>query len=132
MALADVVRKGVAIASKTFDSMKGPVVHYAWIGQDGRGGDVFAAPVSRRALIDLTKRRFATGSGQLITTFASLTFLDAIADTTATAPAVRENPIDPRDRIVLPDGTTAPIVQAGGFNDTKTSRPYLQEVVLGS
>lgn len=132
MALVDVIRSGVALASKVTDSLKGPVVHKAWIGQDGQGAPLYASPVTRRALIDLTKRNRTTPSGQLVMTFATLTFLDAIADTTPNSNQVRENPIDPRDILTLPDGGTAPIVQAGGFNDSASSRPFLQEVVLGT
>ena len=132
MGYEDLTRAGVALASSQFETMKVNVTHEAWIGQDGEGGDQFASPVTRRALVDLTKRQRMTGSGQLVMTFAAVTFLDPIADTTPNAGQVRQQPIDPRDVITLPDGGTAPIVQAGAFADSATERPFFQEVVLGT
>jgi hypothetical protein len=132
MSLINVLRKGVAIASKVTDSLKVTVMHEAWTGSDGNGTDTFASPVARRALCDLTKRVRYTQSGMLIMTFATLTFLDHITDTTPTSGQVRQNPIDARDIMTLPDGGTAPIMQAGGFDDPGSNRPLLQEVVLGT
>lgn len=132
MGYEDAIRAGVATASSQFESMKLDVMHKAWTGEDGDGTDTFAAPVSRRALVDLTKRVLSTPGGRLVMTFATLTFLDPISDTSATTGKVRENPIDPRDVITLPDGGTAPIVQTGGFADSGTTKPFLQETILGT
>lgn len=132
MGYESLIRAGVALASSQFESMKLDVVHRAWVGQTGDGEDDFAPPVTRRALVDLTKRQRMTGSGQLVMTFATLTFLDPIADTAPNAGQTRQQPIDPRDLLTLPDGGTAPIVQAGAFADSGTERPFLQEVILGS
>lgn len=132
MGYEDVIRAGVATASTQFESMKLDVVHRAWTGEDGDGGDTFAAPVTRRALVDLTKRMVSGAGGRLMMTFATLTFLDPIADTNPSTGKVRENPIDPRDTLTLPDGGTAPIVQTGGFTDSGTQRPFLQETILGT
>ncbi len=44
----------------------------------------------------------------------------------------RQNPIDPRDKIVLPDGTTGPIVDVSGFVDQSTNLPYFSDVSLGA
>jgi len=112
--------------------MKLNVTHEAWIGDDGQGADEFAAPVVRRALVDLTKRERATSSGRTVMTFATLTWLDPIAATTPNAGKTRENPIDPRDIFTLPDGGTAPIVQTGGFADSATGQPFVNDTILGS
>jgi hypothetical protein len=133
MALIDILRNGVqAIASKALDSFKGNVTLTPWIGTDGRGANAYGSPVTLRALIDPTKRTRYTGSGVLVMTFATLTFLDPIADTAPNTGETRQQPIDPRDKIVLPDGGTAPIVQTGGFMDPLTSRPIVNETILGS
>jgi hypothetical protein len=133
MALIDILRNGVqSIASKALDSFKGNVTLTPWIGTDGRGGNSYGTPVTLRALIDPTKRTRYTGSGVLVMTYATLTFLDPIADTSANSGETRQQPIDPRDKIVLPDGGTAPIVQTGGFMDPLTSRPIDSETILGS
>lgn len=132
MGYEDLIRSGVALASSQFESMKLDVSHAAYIGQTGDGEDDFAPAVTRRALVDLTKRQRFTANGQLVMTFATLTFLDPIEDTVPNSGQTRQQPIDPRDVITLPDGGTAPIVQAGAFADSGTNRPFLQEVILGA
>lgn len=133
MGYEDLIRDAVAnILSPQFESMKLDVTHTAWIGQDGAGGDAFAEPVTLRALVDLTKRKRATANGRLVMTFAVLTFLDPIEDTAPNAGQVREQPIDPRDVLTLPDGGTAPIVQTGGFADSQTGRGFVNDTILGA
>lgn len=134
MGYEDLIRgliEGVMVPQ--LESMNGDVMHHAWIGDNGKGKDEYAAPVARPAIIDVTKRGRATMyGGRLVMTYASLTFLSPIEDTTPSTGKVREQPIDPRDKLVLPDGGTAPIVQAGGPFDSGTGRPFIQEVVLGT
>jgi hypothetical protein len=133
MGYEDLIRSSVAdILSPQFESMKLDVVHEAWIGDNGQGADAFAAPVIRRALVDLTKRQRFTAAGAVVMTFATLTWLDPIPATTPNAGKVREQPIDPRDVFRLPDGGTAPIVQTGGFTDSATGQPFVPETILGS
>lgn len=133
MGYEDIIRDAVSgILSPEFETMKLDVVHHAWIGDDGEGTDLFADPVTRRALVDLTKRERNTSSGVAVMTFATLTWLDPIAATSANAGKIRENPIDPRDKFILPDGGTAPIVQTGGFADSLTAQPFVNDTILGT
>lgn len=128
-----IIRDAVAgILSPQFESMKLDVTHEAWIGDDGQGTDAFASPVTRRALVDLTKRRRMTANGREVMTFAVLTWLDPIPDTAPNAGKRREQPLDPRDVIRMPDGGTAPIVQTGGFADSATGQAFVPETILGT
>lgn len=132
MGYESLFESGVKILSSQFESMKLNVTHTAWIGEDGDGNDAFAAPVVRRALVDLSKQARVTKAGRTVMTFATLQFLEPIANTTPNAGKIREQPIDPRDSLVLPDGGTAPIVSTGGFADSVTTQPFVVEVVLGT
>ncbi len=132
MALADILRGTIAIASKTVDSFKGSCQFYAWIGTNGAGDDVFAPVVPVRAIISLKKQQRYTPTSGLVMTLATLTITDPMADTQPNTGHVREQPVDPRDKFVLPDGGTAPIVDAGGTLDPKTGRGFTGKVVLGS
>lgn len=133
MGYEDILREAISgILSPEFETMKLNVTHRAWIGDDGQGEDEFADPVVRRALVDLTKRERATANGRIVMTFAVLTWLDPIDATTPNAGKTREQPIDPRDQFTLPDGGTAPIVQTGGFTDSATGQPFVNETILGS
>jgi hypothetical protein len=128
VSLLDTIRAGIQTANTVTKPLQGTVQHAAWIGQDGFGADTWAAPVSRAALVDLTRKLRATQNGRLVMTVASITFLDVLS---ANGASGRTEPIDDRDKITLPDGTTGPIVSVGGFMDALTGRPLLNEVLLG-
>jgi len=133
MGYEDIFRSAIAgILSPQFESMKLNVTHQAWIGDDGEGADAFAAPVVRRALVDRTVKQLHTANGTLVTTLATMTWLDPIPATTPNAGKTRAGAIDPRDIFTLPDGATAPIVQAGGFADSATAEPFVNDTILGT
>ncbi len=132
MSLADDIRGSIATMSDVLADLKVPVTHTPWIGQDGFGKDVFGTPVVRKVLVDRTRKPMYTKSGKMILTVATLTILDPVPNTTANPGQVRVNPIDPRDLFVLDDGTTAPIVKSGGFEDAGRQSPFVNEVTLGN
>jgi hypothetical protein len=66
-------------------------------------------------------------------TDGALTILDPVADTTPNTGFDRKQPVDPRDKFVLPDGSVgSSIIDAGGFMDAGTSRGFIGELLLGS
>ena len=131
MSLADDVEGAIATIQSAVDSLEVDVVHRAWLGQSGSGVPAYSAPVSRRAIVDKRVRNVYTAEGELVMTKAYLAFLEPIPPTTSNPPFVRANPIDPHDMFILPDGTTGPVVIAGGFVDANTLQPFFNEVYLG-
>lgn len=131
MALIDIIRSGVKIASNVTQSLKGTVTWTPWIGEDGEGADVFGSPIELLALIDPKQERRMTTGGTLVMTFATLTILDPITAVTPNAGFERFGAIDTRDKLVLPGGGTAPVVEAGGFLDAGTSVGFIGEITLG-
>ena len=120
IAIADEVTKDLGVQPT--------VTHQAWTGQDSKGRATYAAAVSRRAVVDLTRKQRTTASGVLITIIATVTILEPVAPNGA---AGRREPIDPRDIITLPDGTTGPIVDAPDMVvDAATNRPLMNTVML--
>lgn len=133
MGFSDIIRQGVAIANSLTSDMQANVTHQAWIGQTGSGVDQFAPAVTRRALVDRSRKPMFTQAGKLIIVVATLTILEPIPPTTPSPNQQRINPVDPRDIFTLDDGTTAPIQKAGGFEDGGAApAPYLNEIVLGN
>jgi len=128
MGFADLIRGGVALANDLTGDLQVTVQHFAWISQNGDGEEQYASPVSRQALVDRTRKEKYTGAGRLVMSLATVTFLEPFADNGA---ATRTEPVDPRDKIVLSDGATAPIVEIKGFEDSGTNRPFFNEVTLG-
>lgn len=118
MGLDSVIRKGVGIAHSVTKSLQVTVSHYPWLGQEGSGAPIFpTTPLLRVCLYERKQRRVATRSGREVVSEHQLTFLEPIAPNGATG---RQEPIDERDKFVLPDGTTGPILRVEGFADAGT------------
>lgn len=126
-----VLNIGINIADSVTKSLgfQAVVTHQAWIAQTISGAPTFANAVSRHAIIDLTRKQRPTSSGKLVNTVAVVTFLEAV---TANGAAGRFEPIDPRDIIVLPDGTTGPILHApDSVIDPATGKPFFNTIFIG-
>lgn len=121
MGLLDTVRSAVAVADALTRDLQATVVHTAaTLPQDARGEPTApASPVSRPAIVEMKQHVVKTTGGQMVTSKAKVTFLDAAVV------------VGLLDKIVLPDGTTGPILDVEGFVDRGTGRPILNEVYLG-
>jgi hypothetical protein len=128
VSLADIIRGAVAQAAVLTAALRVEVGHIAWTGQDAFGTASYAAPVARLALVDQTQQTRTSSSGETVLTSASLVFLEPIE---ANGAPGRQEPVDPRDQFVLPDGTTAEVVGTDGLVDPATGAPYQQTVWLG-
>ena len=130
MTVATVVRNAVATAKSVTSSLQADITHKAWTGQATSGAKpTYASGVTLPALIDQRPTAFRTALGEVIAVKAVIHILQPIA---ANGASGREEPIDPRDEITLPNGTVgAPIMGAGGFVDPSTGRPYLYTIGLG-
>lgn len=129
MGLADIIRSGIAIADTVTKGAQVDVTHYPWESQTGFGVITFGAAVTRKAIVDMTRKQRMTATGTLVNTVATVTFLETVAPNGA---AGRREPIDPRDKIVLPDGTTGPIFDApDSVVDPLTDRPYFNTILIG-
>lgn len=126
-----ILSDGIAIADSITKSLglQPEFTHYAWTGQDGKGKATYAAGVTRKGVIDLTRKQRTSSGGRLITIIATITVLETIS---ANGAAGRREPVDPRDKIVLPDGTTGPILESPDAPvDPDTSKPFLNTIYLG-
>lgn len=128
MALDDIVRNLVGVAQSLTSSLQSSVAHSAWTGRDDHGKPTYATAVTRPALIEHEQRLLRTATGEEAQQMAKVTFLQPIA---ANGASGRKEPIDPRDKIVLPDGRSGPILAVEGLVDPDTSSPYLYVVRLG-
>jgi hypothetical protein len=123
------IRSAVELGNTLSAEVQVDVIHEAWIGGDGYGKPVYAAPVIRKALVqEGTNQHRRMPSGDVITARAAVTFLDPVPPNGTPG---RREPIDPRDRITLPSGLTGPIVEAqGGMIDPSTNAPYISSFWL--
>lgn len=124
----------VAIADSVTKSLglQGDITWEAWTGQSGSGTPTYAAPVTIKAIIDTTRQQRPTATGQVLTVVATLTIIEAVTPNTTVTVPPRVQPIDPRDRITLPDGTSGPIFSGpGSVFDPVEGRPIVNEIMLG-
>jgi len=126
---ADIVRDGIALADELTATLQATVQHEAWTGQSGYGDATYAAAVDHLALVSKRVRERRRADGSIVVTMAKVTFLRPVE---ANGTAGRQEPVDPRDRITLPDGSTGPIVDAAGLVDPDTGAPYQTSVWLGT
>ena len=131
MSLNSIIASGIKTAKNITDSLQGYITIEFWTGDDAYGESSFTSPVRFKALIDLSSRPTFNSNGQLMETKANLTILESIPATQAKPGEVRGQPLDPRDVIRLPDGTTGPIIKIGGFVNADTNLPFLSEVTIG-
>jgi hypothetical protein len=130
VALNDIVRSGVALADKLTASLQSTVTIEAWIADDLTSpmpAPVFAEPIRHAAIVEQRAEAVRTVSGETVMTKAQVTFIHPITPNGAVG---RIEPIDPRDRIILADGTTGAIVLNTGLVNPATGGPYLQQVSI--
>lgn len=129
MGLDSVVRAAVSIADQVTSSLQVAVMHYAYLSQDAFGKPTYAVAVSRLAIVEYKIRQHMTATGKIVESRAKVSFIRPVSPNGA---AGRNEPIDTRDKIILPDGTTGPIIDVTGLVDPTTSRTYLSEAYIGT
>ena len=128
MNLNKIISNAMKIVDKTTDSLQDSVRHYPWIGNDTYNAPQYAVYTIRKGIVEEKEYSRRMPSGEEILQKASVTFPRPIAPQGAEG---RREPIDPRDKIVLPSGYTGPILGVFGVVDPETHQPYSFEVVLG-
>lgn len=132
MSLLDIVRSAVKIADDVTKPLQPSVQFRHYVSSDGYGNRVYDPPVSSpalelRAIVDWKQKQLRTTEGILSVSRAMVMFLDIKALVAATA----GEGVDDLDMIILPDGTTGPILDMAGFIDAGTGHPVATEVFLG-
>lgn len=129
MAFDSLIRSVLSTADKLTSSLQGVVVHYAWIGKDIAGNPTYATPVSLKGVINLSSKQWNV-NGKVITVQASVTFPRPIK---ANGASGRIEPIDLRDKIILPNGLTGPIIYSpNSIVDRSTGMGYMVEIGIGA
>lgn len=131
MGLDDTVRSAVAVANSVTRDLQEEVLHYPWIYQTQLGENKYdpQSPISRKGIVQQFIREIRMADGRFMSVKAKITFLE---DIPANGAEGRVEPIDNRDKIVLADGTTGPIVEVKGLRDPGRANAFLLEVFLGT
>jgi len=127
MSILDALRAGIKVANTVTKPVQATVSFSRYLSSDAYGTKTYAAAVLLRAVVDWRQKQLRTPDGVLSVSRASVMFLDAAALVVATG----GQGVDDEDVIVLPDGTTGPILDMSGFIDAGTKQPLATEVFLG-
>lgn len=125
--LLDILRQGVKIADEVTKPLQATVIFKKAVSDTSYAGFGYPSSVKLKALVDWRQKQVRTSSGVLSVSRAMVTFLDVEALKKAT----KGDGIEDRDVIILPDGTTGPILDMAGFIDAGTKQPLATEVYLG-
>lgn len=130
--LSRIVSGAVKTASKLTVSLQADVTWKAWTGNDQRGKNTYSTHTIKALVEQEVKTQIDQSTGKAIETQAKITILDPLPVVSALPGFTRINPIDNRDMLILPDGTTGPAYRPGGFVNPDTDKPFLMEVWMGS
>lgn len=126
MSLQTAVRSALKAGHKALAPLECTVTYERYLSADAYGAITYAAGVPLLAALDGRQTQRRLPSGILTGSRATLTFTDVAALSTASA----GNGVSDKDRITLPDGTTGPILDVGGYIDPGTGLPFATEVYL--
>lgn len=125
--ILDALRAGVRAADKATKPIQASVTFKKAVKDSSFEGFGYPKAVQLRAIVDWKQKQVRTLAGVLSVSRASVTFLDVDALRKAT----KGEGIGDNDIIILPDGTTGPILDMAGFIDAGTKQPLATEVFLG-
>ena len=128
MSLAKLVASAVATADSATRTLRVGVSFQTWKGRDEFGGDTYNPAITIPALVDYGAKIIVDEAGREITVTHAIHLLRPLADAGDTG---RREPIDPRDRFTLPDGTTGYARQVRSFVNGETESGYYFTVMMG-
>lgn len=130
MSLARALRSAVAVAHKVTGSLQVEVTLDPWVGTDEYGKPTFGLQKCVSAIVERRQRMVRTATGEEVLSTCRLTILEPSRDTAIASSLERQQFLDTRDTVTLPDGTTSPILAIEGVIDPSTDRPYAWQVSL--
>jgi hypothetical protein len=127
MGLLGILRSGVKTIDSVTKDLQSTVTYKRFVSQTAKGVKTYASPITMKAIVDRKQQQVRTGNGILSLSRATITFVDIKKLLTVTNNlGIRDS-----DIIILPDGTTGPILSLSGFLDRGTEVPVATEAFLG-
>ncbi len=134
----NILETGVKIVDRAIPGLKAVCTLKQFIGSDANG-DVLLTdglegrpnPITFKSVVDYTNK-VTIRNAQMVSISATLTITETIPFNNTLTDPPRRNPIDPRDEIILPDGTSGPIISApGSVLNPRTGTGFIQVVEMG-
>lgn len=128
MSILTALRAGIKVADKIVKPLEPTVQYERMTSMDTNGKRTFGnGAVPLRAIVDFKRVQVRGRDGQVTMTRSTLELLDINAVVAATGGLG----ISVNDKFTLPDGTSGPTLDVGGFVDAGTGHPIATTVMLG-
>lgn len=129
MGYDSILRNGMKTLDAQTSSLQDVVEFYAWESSGDYGEPQYSAqPIIMPAIVEEKQMLRRLMNGTEVAQKASITVPRPITPNGASG---RREPVDPRDKIILPSGYTGPILYVNGVVDPDTHAPYCYEIILG-
>lgn len=127
----DILETGIDILDSLIPGFKTTCILEQFTGSDANGDETYASPITIEAVVDYTNK-VSLRNAQIVSISATITILKPVPFNNTLTDPPRRNPIDPRDKITLPDGTTGKILSVpGAVNNPSTGTGFIQVVEIG-
>ncbi len=125
-----IIERALEIVDGIVESAYSDVLYYAWIGASGDHGEPdFDSPVLLRGLVDFSVKTLYKPNGDEEIQKATIGFVLPLVPNGAVD---RTEPVDLRDKFVLANGYTGPILRINaGLINPNTRLPFLADIILG-
>jgi hypothetical protein len=129
---AELIESGISIANSLTKGVQGSIILEQLTGMGPSGDATYGTAIPLSAVVDYTNKVSIRG-GQILTISATVTILETVPANGAITDPPRVEPIDPRDRITLPDGTSGQIISTpGAVNNPNTGTGFIQNIEIGN
>jgi hypothetical protein len=130
---AEILESGISIARGLTSGVQETCILEQVTGSSPSGDLEYADPIEFHPIVDYTNK-VSIRNAQIVSISATLTVLESISfNTAAVIDPPRKNPIDLRDRITLPDGSTGPIISVpGSVSNPRTGTGFIQVIEIGT
>lgn len=129
---AEVIQSGVSIANSLTKGVQPSITIHQLTGMGPSGDATYATPITVSAIVDYTNK-VSIRNGQILTVSATVTILDPVPVNGAVTDPPRVEPIDVRDKIILPDGTTGSIISVpGAVYNPNSGTGFIQVIEIGN
>lgn len=121
--LRQLVEQVIAIADEATGGPTGlqsTITIHPYTGETLYGVDTYGTPETVPAFVSYKQAPVQSRTGQTIISKASVIILKKLT-----------RAIDINDKIVLPDGTSGPIIDVSGFANPDTSKPFTNKIFIG-
>jgi hypothetical protein len=120
MSIASILRSGIETIKGVTASVQGTVTVNRWGTEDQKGVVTPGSTETFPAIIEIGAQDRPGPAGQINRAYASVLFLEEI------------DALNTKDVIILPDGTTGPIIEISSPYDGETGKGFITQVWLGA